>query len=209
MDRKPTDTTKLILDARNIDVADAVGDYLGGESLLGGMAESRSASKALLQRPLHHMEYSPPQNWKRQVLRSLEYFVRKFDTWQDILAFGDDLRVNHRTYNNLSLSKKVAYKRAFINMEYTHKHEGGKGKIVESMFHLRNKAVILRPKDVFAPGGHIEPEDHTVDSIAMAHAAMREPQEEGGFRKPGITRKPHPQREEFKFRDVNTKKDDK
>lgn len=195
MDNKPTDTTKLILDDRNVDVADAVGDYLGGESLVDAFIvdslESRSASKALLQRPLHHMEYSPPQNWKRQALRSLEYFVRKFDTWQDILAFGDNLRANHRTYNNLSLSKKVAYKRAFINMEYTHTHEGGKGKIVESMFHLRSRAVILRPQDVFAPGGHIEPEDHTVDSIAVAHAAMREPQEEAGFR------------------DVITKKEDK
>lgn len=200
-------TASLALTGKNVDFADVCGDYLGLGGLVDDMMESRSASKALLQNPisLKDSQYGEPQRWKRDLLRTLEYCVRKFDMWQQDLGFIEDRRENRRIYNNLSIFNKVVYKRIYRSMVTAYQAQGGKGQIVESMFHLRTNAVFSPlAQGVFAPGGHMEPDDHTVDALQVAIGARREMTEEGGFRRPGIARKlilgPQP----FKFRDVIT-----
>ncbi|MNB61051.1 hypothetical protein D3C87_1017550 [compost metagenome] len=156
-------TADLILTGKNVDFADVVGDYLGLGPLAEGMMESRSASKALLKSPisLKDTPYGGFQAYRRAKLGSSEYRARKLVLIEEDLKFTDDEVNNRRRLNNASLYLKVLYKRAVRGLD--------RAVAEESM-----TARCTQP-----PGGHIEPEDHTVDSIAVALGSLREMKEEG------------------------------
>lgn len=177
-----SDKPGLILDARNRDVADVVGDYLGGETLVDAFIadslESRSASKALLQQPpLSESQYGEPQRWKRGKFSASEYRNSLVKCSEDRMKFNDDPVNNRRRYNNASLKVKVIYKERLAALDRA----------------LVNESLTARC--TAGPGGHMEPEDHSVDAIAVGLAACREIREEGAFRDV-ITTKPKEEGEE-------------
>lgn len=185
----------LILTGRNVDVADAVGDYLGLGALVDGMVESRSAGKSLLRNPisLKDTPYGEFQAYRRTPLGSSEYRARKLALIEEELKFTEDEVNNRRRLNNASLHLKVRHKRAVLGLDRAVAKECLTARCTQPL------------------GGHIEPEDHTVDSIMvglgrsglvrkqllgegfykpgmgrtlMGLGPMREPQEEGAIPKP-------------------------
>lgn len=164
------------------------GDYLSGLTMLyDGLVESRSASKALLQTPISlkdtpHGEF---QAYRRQPFNTAEYRGRLVKCSEEQMKFTDDLEHNLRRYNGASLKVKVTYKRRLKALARAIGNESMTARCMQS------------------PGGHIEPEDHTVDAIrvalsssglvrkqllgeglykpGMGRTPMREPQEEGRF----------------------------
>lgn len=163
----------LLLTGKNVDFADVVGDYLGLGDLAEQVMESRSASKSLLRNPhsLKDTPYGEFQAYRRTRLGSSEYRARKLTLIEEELKFTEDEVNNRRRLNNASLYLKVMYKRAVRGLDRALAEESMTARCIQS------------------PGGHIEPEDHTVDSIAVAMGKRREPEEEGAFRRPGILRK--------------------
>lgn len=145
------DLPKLMLTGKNVDVADAVGDYLGLEDIAVQAMESRSASKSLLQNPtsLKDTPYSQPQRWKRGLLRASEYRAALRDS-ENQLKMTDDPKQNRRRYNSASLKNKVTFKRRLKSWTRALERES------------------LTARCIQPPGGHIEPEDHTVDAAIMA-----------------------------------------
>ncbi|MNO25614.1 hypothetical protein D3C76_154560 [compost metagenome] len=115
------------------------------------MLESRSATKSLIfnPRPLSESEYGEPQRWKKGMLKALEYRIRILDLYQERLRFKADPKHNRRRYNSTSLSVKVHYARVYAAMEGTRLNEGREEKVVESMFHLREKPKPITAGDMF------------------------------------------------------------
>ncbi|MNB58637.1 hypothetical protein D3C87_364650 [compost metagenome] len=165
----------LILTARNVDVADAVGDYLGLGALVDGMVESRSASKSLLRNPISlkdtpHGEF---QAYRRQPFNTAEYRGRLVKCSEEQMKFTDDLEHNRRQYNSASLKVKVTYKRRLKALARA----------------IGNESMTARCMQ--PPGGHIEPEDHIVDAtrVALSSSGLLRKQLLGeGFYKPGMGR---------------------
>lgn len=175
----PLITAPLVLTDKNVDVADVVGDYLGGESLVDAFIkdslESRSASKALLQNrtPLKDSPFGMTQDYRRMVFRTSEYRGSLVKCYQERMKFTDDEKQNRRRFNNASLHVKVIYTRYLRRMVLSCHNEG-------IDFPLSSPFSLLKPAVKNVPyGGHIEPEDHSVDSIAVGLGAVREMQEEG------------------------------
>lgn len=124
MNNEPVDVNELLAKAAVIE------SRLGTKSLLGGVGLSQIPHQI--------------QAWKRRPLRTLEYKIRKFDSCQEYLGFNNDVKHNRRKLNNASLHNKVAYKRAYRDMEITNFTEGDCSQmIMKSMLHLRDKATPL------------------------------------------------------------------
>lgn len=183
----PESPVDLILTGKNVDFADVVGDYLGLGDIVEQDMESRSATKSLLgtMAPLSDTPHSQPQAWKRGVFNTSEYRGRLVKCSEEQLKLNDDPINNLRRYNGASLKVKVTYKRRLKALARAIGNESMTARCMQS------------------PGGHIEPEDHTVDAIrvalsssglvrkqllgeglykpGMGRTPMREPQEEGRF----------------------------
>lgn len=160
----PLITAPLLLTGKNVDFADVCGDYLGLGDLAEEVIESRSAGKSLLRNPISlkdtpHGEF---QAYRRTKLHSSEYRARKLVLIEEELKFTEDEVNNRRRLNNASLYLKVMHKRAVRGLDRAVSEESMTARCTQPL------------------GGHIEPEDHTVDSILTARAGMREMKEEGG-----------------------------
>jgi hypothetical protein len=139
--------------------------YLSDLSLLldSQAVESRSASKSLLRNPisLKDTPYGGFQAYRRTKLGTSEYRARKLVLIEEDLKFTDDEVNNRRRLNNASLYLKVLHKRAVRGLDRALDEESMTARCTQPI------------------GGHIEPEDHTVDSIGVALGSLRELKEEG------------------------------
>lgn len=139
--------------------------YLSDLSLLldSQAVESRSASKSLLRNPisLKDTPYGGFQAYRRTKLGTSEYRARKLVLIEEDLKFTDDKVNNRRRLNNASLYLKVLHKRAVRGLDRAVDEESMTARCTQPI------------------GGHIEPEDHTADSIGVALGSLRELKEEG------------------------------
>jgi hypothetical protein len=177
----------LVLTDKNVDFADVCGDYLGLGGLVDDMMESRSASKALLRSPtsLKDTPHGEFQAWRRLPFNTAEYRGRLVRCSEDQLKLTDDLEQNRRRYNSASLKVKVTYKRRLAAWARALDRESMTAQCtvlldINSGWMTRRTQAVVKDDSgnlhvgftgshlLQPPGGHIEPEDHTVDSIATA-----------------------------------------
>jgi len=89
----------------------------GLDKLYDDVVESRSATKALLSKPLSETEYSKPQMYRKNHLNAGAYYSRKIKLIEDKLKFTTDLVRNRKNLNSASLRTKIRYKRYQVDLE--------------------------------------------------------------------------------------------
>jgi hypothetical protein len=150
--------------------------------------ESRSASKALLQNP-HSLKDTPQGMSQIHRLRSQPFLASEYRgslvrCSEDQLGLTDDKKHNLRQYNSASLKVKVTYKRRLAAWARSLAKESLTAQCTATGWLERRTYSTLKDNKndlTLGHGGHIELEDHSVDSIAVALGVMREPKEEGRF----------------------------